>query len=54
MARQATIEGTRQRLLFVRTAIYNLERDLYIAGEDVSPFTEFNPEEIVVDQVLVE
>ncbi len=46
MSRKITLEGAQKRLEIVRTAVYNLERDLHLAGEDIKPFVEFSPEDV--------
>ena len=49
MARKATLEGTQKRLETVRTALYNLERELHFAGITDVEFVRFSPAELTVE-----
>ena len=51
MARKATLAGTEKRIEAVRTQVANLERDLYILGEDIGEFTVFKPTKEFFEQL---
>ncbi len=51
MARKATLAGTEKRIEAVRTQVANLERDLYILGEDIGEFIIFKPTKEFFEQL---